>query len=213
MEWFWKRFSKWQQKRDMGSKPELLYSFTDSKGNRYRSFAEDDMLPTCRYQALQNIIMHVELNLAPKQLDQLIEAIQTQTTKVMSAKDEKSRAKEGAKLAVYANEMSIRKEYCVPQELFVELAAIYAIRHDEQSDVVSALIQQEKVKQFTADIDSGVDFFFNIPKLRKFLNSLEMSTNVLQTYLKTSLLHQLKHERIMNHLSCEPQSKAKTEAI
>lgn len=212
MTWFWRQFAKYQQKRDKGGKPELIYAFTDSDGNRYYTWTENDMIPVCRYQKLQNLIMHLELNLAPKQLDELNEAIQTQLQKLMSAKNDTERAKIGAKLAAYTNEIGMRKEYCMPAELMTEIAAVYAVRQDEKADEVVERIQSEKVDQFNADIKKGVDFFFRLPKLVRLMNWSEMSSDALQAYLTKSTADQLSHQRVMNHLSLDQLSKANTEA-
>lgn len=212
MKWFWRQFAKYQQKRDKGNKPELIYAFTDTDGNRYYTWTEDDMIPVCRYQKLQNLIMHLELNLAPKQLDELVDAIQTQLHKLMTAKNDTDRAKIGAKLSAFTNEMEMRKEYCMPAEIMTEIAAVYAVRQDENANEIVERIQSEKVDQFNADINKGVDFFFRLPKLVRLMNWSEMSSDALQVYLKKSTADQLSHQRVMNHLSLEQLSKANTEA-
>lgn len=203
MNWFWKRFAKWQQKRDKGNKPHLSYAFTDTIGNRYYTWQDGEMLPVCRLQALQNLMMHYELHLAPREIDNIAKSIQHAIADVIKAKGDKERSEASAKVNVYANELLIRQEYCVPTELYIEMAAIYAIRQDEKSDELSKGIQKEKIAQFTADIRQGVDFFFLLPQLVKSTNLSQMSSEQLRLYLQKAAAENLNHEAVMKYLSSD----------
>lgn len=203
MNWFWKRFAKWQQKRDKGNKPDLIYAFTDSEGNRYYTWQDGEMMPVCRLQALQNLVMHYEMHLAPREIVNVAQAIQNSVADTIKAKTDKERSLTAAKTNAYANELLIRQEYCVPTEIYIEMAAVYAVRHDENAEELSKVIQNEKIAQFTADINAGVDFFFRLPQLVLSTNLSKMSSAQLKLYFQKAAAQNLNHEAVMKYLSSD----------
>ena len=110
-------------------------------------------------------------------------------------------------------ELERRRVQALPYYVLINLVANYMIREDEDPQVISPLIHEQKCDEIQNEIETGSNgFFLTIPQLKPLSGVLNLSPDELTEYL-SQLKNQTIEEsvRLKAYLSwIEPQRPTKT---
>ena len=135
------------------------FAFTDQQGRHYYGWEDFAKMPPARASEVDDVLLQIDAGLSHSQLATLATAIIDANTQAVEAKDPKVRNRHIAKSSAIAMELQVRPRQIVPRECYYALAAICAVRQDEDPDVFDATIQAEKMQTFREAAEAGSAFF------------------------------------------------------
>ena len=116
-------------------------------------------MPPARANEVDDVLLQIDAGLSHAQLSQLSTAITSALTDAIEAKDPKVRTRHIAKANAIAMELQARPRQILPRECYYALAAICAVREDEDPEVFDVAIQAEKMQTFREAAEAGHRFF------------------------------------------------------
>lgn len=143
-------------KRPKGHPP---FAFLDQNGLEYYSWSDLSVMPPARVSEVEDILLQIDAGMSRKTLATVAEAIVVHVQDAMSANDKKQKALSLARVSFLATELLARPRSIIPQDCYYELAAICAVRKDEDPYTFDRQIQLEKVETFGLAGRAGLSFF------------------------------------------------------
>lgn len=161
---------------------ELKKEFVDLNGSQYYSFSSMAM-PLNRIVKAEDYKLWFNNGLTSETLMFFLDEIDKSLDKALTK--EKDFAKNMAKISTVTNEMRTRATMVFQSEIIYNILAVQFVREDEDPTNFNNEIHIEKVKAFKElDENSEYAFFLKTPQLNQLLNSLSMSKEKWQDYLK-----------------------------
>ena len=145
------------------------FAFTDHKGKHYYGWDDFAKLPPARANEVDDVLLQIDAGLSHTQITDLSTAITSALSEAIEAKEPKVRNRHIAKANAIAMELQIRPRQIVPRECYYALAAICAVRQDEEPDKFDATIQAEKMQTFREAAEAGHAFFTHQGAFSKLL--------------------------------------------
>ena len=143
-------------RRPIGHPP---FAFTDQNGRHYYGWSDFAQMPPARANEVDDVLLQIDAGLSHAQLSQLSTAITSALTDAIEARDPKVRNRHIAKANAIAMELQARPKQILPRECYYALAAICAVREDEDPTKFDAAIQAEKMQTFREAAEGGHSFF------------------------------------------------------
>jgi len=196
---FYKGFLKYHEGHKL-TKDDLVYAFTDFEGNRYFTWSDKGQIPKVRYDRLMELTIWWEARVAPETVDRMADGIIEAAELSLTGEKPEDRSKMVSKVIVLANELKLRKENGLPQVIANEMAAVWAIREDEDPEVINNQIHEEKVDMFAHETAMGRNFFFRLPRLMKHLDLWRVSRNELRKLFAESETKEKRMDLVMNQI-------------
>jgi hypothetical protein len=135
------------------------FAFTDQHGRHYYGWDDFAKMPPARANEIDDVLLQIDAGLSHSQLNVLSAAITSALSDAVEAKDPKVRNRHIAKASAIAMELQARPRQIIPRECYYALAAICAVRQDEDPAKFDALIQGEKMQTFREAAEAGHTFF------------------------------------------------------
>lgn len=208
---FYKGFIRYHESKKL-TKDNLAYAFTDYQGYKYFTFTDQGHIPKVRYERLMNLTMWWEARVSPDTVDMIANAIIEAAEMSVTMPKLEERSKAISKAIVLANELKIRKDIGIPATIAHEMAAIWAIREDEDPTVINEQLHDEKVEMFAYETSQGRDFFLRMPMYMNHLNLWRVSRAELKKLFAESEIKEAKSQAIALNLLSGLRSKNTTEA-
>jgi hypothetical protein len=145
------------------------FAFTDHKGRHYYGWEDFAQMPPARANEVDDVLLQIDAGLSHSQLTTLSAAITSALSDAIEAKEPKVRTRHIAKANAIAMELQSRPKQIVPRECYYALAAICAVRQDEDPDKFDPTIQGEKMQTFREAAEAGHAFFTHQAAFAKLL--------------------------------------------
>lgn len=151
--------AKWLRiapRRPTGHPP---FAFTDPYGLHYYGWEDFAQMPPARANEVDDVLLQIDAGLSHVQLAALSMAITGALSDAVEARDPKVRNRHIAKANAIAMELQVRPKQIMPRECYYALAAICAVRQDEDPNKFDPTIQAEKMQTFRLAAEAGHRFF------------------------------------------------------
>lgn len=145
------------------------FAFTDQHGRHYYGWADFAHMPPARANEVDDVLLQIDAGLSHAQLATLSTAIVSAITDGIEARDPKVRNRHLARASAMAMELQARPKQIVPRECYYALAAICAVRQDEEPGTFDAVLQAEKMQTFREAAEAGLSFFTQQEAFAKLL--------------------------------------------
>ena len=150
----------------------MQHAFTDPAGKAYWTWMDiTDMAPV-RQKHIERCMMMASAGIGEKVLGELCDATEARIMEAVKANKPEERSKVLAKAIQLVGEMRRRPKEVIPEEVWYDLCAVFAIREDENPRSFDPVIHEQKVAMLTKAGRAGHDFFTGLPVLKKVLGSL-----------------------------------------
>jgi hypothetical protein len=167
----------------------------DSEGKRYLSWKDLESIPKSRANQLQNFAIFDDMKMTVENLFTLTNTLIEINMKAASETNMKVKARLHAQISALCAEMQWRTTEDTPVDVIMNIAAVLAVREDENPNVYSRIIQEEKVKQFEIEEDNANFFFLNHKAFTSLKPSLIMSGDELKKHFNHLLYQKAMQER------------------
>ena len=159
-------------KRPKGHPPLL---FSDTEGRHYYGWEDFAQMPPARANEIDDILLQCDAAMSRATLDALSNAIIESIGESMEAKLAKDKGKALAKAHLLATEIRNRPRDVIPKECYLALAAVCAVRQDEDPYKFDAVLQAEKMQAFREAGAAGHLFFTSSPAFAKLGEAMRCS--------------------------------------
>lgn len=163
--WFLKHYYLEQPKRS--GFENMHKAFVDSVGRIYYVPKNDFDYPIARAKEIQKRLTRVQSGLSEEVTDMFFEAMR---------KALRQKQPDIPRVGFLIEEMALRKEIYIDNDLFMDILALKYIRSDENPAIVDKEIHLQKITQFNLDSQGGLrDFFYKMGliQLIPYLSKLE----------------------------------------
>lgn len=182
--------------------PELEFAFKDLNGKSYYRIPAQLALPIERFGKLQENLMWQSAGMTAEEMSILLELAEGEMENLVQGK-KGSLVKVGAII----QELKMRKQLVLHTELLYHFVGILYIREDENPEVFSQAIQDEKVEMFKRMTAHGGTYdFFHIPELRRANELLSLSQPEWDELWIASVREQHRLMKIVEYLRSELKS-------
>lgn len=191
--WFLKHYYLDQPKKS--GFENMHKAFVDKAGQVYYVPKNDFDYPIARVKEIQKRLSRLDSGLNESTIDMFIEAMRKSLGK--------GKQPDISRIGFLIEEMALRKEILIDNELFFDILALRYIRADETPAIVDKEIHTQKVKQFELDSSGGLyDFFYKmgLMTLIPYLSKLE---DDWQEYTEMSIARMKAHEIHLKHYLTE----------
>jgi hypothetical protein len=127
-------------------------AYVDGNGKRYLKYDDDFDIPIKRIQQLELRLKRVQRGLSSEDETQLLKACKDALNK--------GNKPDIARVGFIIEEMLMREEIIVHEDLWFDIIALTLIREDEQATEVDWTIHKEKVEQFKKEASKDMYSFF-----------------------------------------------------
>ena len=150
----------------------MQHAFTGLDGKAYWTWMDLTDMPPVRKKHIERCLRMADAGIGEKTLDELCTMIETYIMEGVKAGSNDIRNKALAKATQIVWELRRRPTDILPEEVWYDLCAIFAVREDEDARAFDPAIHQEKLLMLSSAGRAGHDFFTGLPELRKVLGSL-----------------------------------------
>jgi len=178
---------------------ELEFAFKDLDGLKYYRIPAQLALPIERFGKLQENLMWQSAGMTAQELTALIEVGEGEMENLVQGK----KGKLSVVGAVF-QEMKMRSQLVLHTELLYNYVGILYIREDEDPQVFSQAIQDEKVEAFKKMVGEGSSYeFFQIPELRRANELLSLLQQEWEELWTASVREQHRLKKMIEYLRSE----------
>lgn len=153
------------------------FAFTDQHGRHYYGWEDFAHMPPARANEVDDVLLQIDAGLSHAQLSTLSTAITSALADAIESRDPKVRNRHIAKANAIAMELQARPKQIVPRECYYALAAICAVRQDEDPAAFDPTIQAEKMQTFRDAAEAGHAFFTQQGAFVKLLGATHSSVD------------------------------------
>ena len=139
------------------------FAFHDHKGRAYYAFPHVGVMPPSRMGPLQDIMIQIDSGMMHKDAEAIGSYIGKFIDEAAAAKEPKARTEALSKARFGLNELVTRPRKIIMEEAYYSLAAICAVRQDEDPEKFDEAIHMEKVETFRSAGRAGLRFFTDTP--------------------------------------------------
>ncbi len=159
-------------KRPKGHPP---YLFTDMEGRHYYGWEDFAKMPPARANEIDDILLQCDAAMSRATLDAVSAALIESIGDALETKLAKDKGKALARAHLLATEIANRPKDVIPRECYLALAAVCAVRQDEDPYVFDAVVQAEKMQAFREAGAAGHLFFTSSPAFVKLGEAMRCS--------------------------------------
>ncbi len=191
-------------KRPHGHPP---FAFRDLQGLEYYGWDSLQDMPAERVNQIEDLILQVDASVSRHTLEAIVDAMILQCGEALGAKDQKARTLAIQKVMTLANELKMRPTNIIPEDCYIALAAVCAVRKDEDPYTFDKTIQAEKMAAFRLAGRAGHAFFTQTGAFRNYVGATRTTEDALKSYLASWISQQGRTEaalRICGYQSSEP---------
>lgn len=192
---------------------DLKYEFVDSKGKRYYSWESMDKVPTNRVNELVGLSMWSDAKISPENLELIAGEIINLNFDIVKGGSKDAQNKKHAQITTLCEELRNRKNYAIPAQVIIPMAAMLCVREDENPNIISNLLQEEKIAEFTSEKMKGNTFFLKSRIFKTLLSQLiginVKEANLLMKWAHDEQIQKERFETILQHTESKITTKTK----
>lgn len=147
----------------------LEYAFSGTDGRAYYSWPDVAAMPHVRQKHIERCLRMADAGIGQKTLDELCEHADRANMDALKADKPADRSKAHARLGFLLGEIRNRPRDVIPEEVYYDLAACFAIREDEDAHAFDPVTHGQKIDMLRAAGNAGHDFFVKLSGFRKLL--------------------------------------------
>lgn len=149
----------------------LVYAFSGTDGKAYYTWRDVGDLPAIRTKRIEEYLVWIDAKTTKKSIAQVVDDVTKQLPNVIEPKSAADRSKNAAKIGAYLQEMLIRSESIVPEELYYAMAAVCVVREDEEPAGLDDVIHDQKIAMLRAAGKAGGAFFQQVPPFKQLFKA------------------------------------------
>jgi hypothetical protein len=191
-------------KRPAGHPP---FAFRDEQGREYYGWPDLQDMPAERVNQIEDVILQIDASISKHALEAIADAMILVCGQALKAAKPEARDLAIQKVMTLANELKIRPTTIIPEDCYIALAAICAVRKDEDPYTFDKTIQAEKMRTFKDAGRRGHTFFTQTGAFRNYVGAMRTTEDALKSYLTSWIYNEKRTEaalRICGYQSSEP---------
>lgn len=150
----------------------MQHAFSGTDGRAYYTWLDLGEMTPVRQKHIERCLKFADAGIGEKTLDQLCTAGEVANMEAMKAGKANEKSKAHSRIAYIFGELRNRAKDVIPEEVYYDMAAIFAVREDEDPRTFDVAIHGQKIAMFKEAGTSGHDFFAALPGFKKLLGSL-----------------------------------------
>lgn len=170
---------KWFKKKPRLAKhpdfSKMEYKFTDSQGRRYYSYLNDYDIPIVRFGQFKRYLKELANGMDRDEVDLFIAAMKVAVNKTPPAMD---------KVGFILNEMELRNEMLLCEEVMFNMVAALYIREDQHPGKWDEETEQVKAQYLKIEAQGKLYDFFDTASLGKYIPYLKEFKGKLEKFLE-----------------------------
>lgn len=149
---------------------EVAFSGTD--GRTYWSWQDIGQMTPVRQKHIERCLKMADAGIGEKMLNELCDMGEAANMDAMKATKADLKSKAHSRIAYIFGEIRNRPTNVIPEEVYMDMAAVFAVREDEDPRAFDPAIHGQKIEMLTKAMKEGHDFFGKLPALKTLLGSL-----------------------------------------
>ncbi len=149
---------------------EVAFSGTD--GRTYWSWQDIGEMTPIRQKHIERCLKMADAGIGEKMLNELCDMGEAANMDAMKATKADLKSKAHSRIAYIFGEIRNRPTNVIPEEVYMDMAALFAVREDEDPRTFDPAIHGQKIEMLTKAMKEGHDFFGKLPALKTLLGSL-----------------------------------------
>lgn len=170
------------------------YAFTDHKGKLYYAWPKAEMMPAARIMRIEACMVQIDHGTSSNTAQRFSDAMIARCNDIAQASSLKVCKDKAVELATLCKELTFRRKNLIPEETYFDLAALCAIREDEDPYKVDPQIHVQKIATFREASAGGDPFFMASPAFRGLLGPSLTTVEGLHALLSNWTLRRIREE-------------------
>lgn len=150
----------------------MQHVFSGPDGRAYWSWQDIGEMPIVRQKHIERCLKMSDAGIGEKALDELCTMGEKANMEALKSSKADERSKAHSRVAYIFGEIRRRPSEVIPEEVYHDMAAVFAVREDEDPAVFDPVIHGQKIQMFEQAAKRGHDFFGKLPALKMLLGSL-----------------------------------------
>ena len=150
----------------------MHHAFSGPDGRAYYTWQDLGKMPATRQKHIERCLKFADAGIGEKVLNELCDIGEIANMDALKADKKDERSKAHSRVAHMFREIRNRATQVIPEEVYMDMAAIFAIREDEDPRTFDEAVHGQKIEMLTAAMKEGHDFFVRLPALKMLLGSL-----------------------------------------
>lgn len=147
----------------------LERAFSGLDGKDYFGWMDVGMMPPVRQKHIERCLAIANAGISEKTLEELCDWADEANMAAMKADKPADRSKAHSRIAFVLGEIRNRPKNVIPEDVYYDLAACFAIREDEDPRAFDPVTHGEKIAMLRQAGTKGADFFGQLSGFRKLL--------------------------------------------
>ena len=150
----------------------MSVAFSGTDGRSYWTWQDIGSMTPVRQKHIERCLKMADAGIGEKTLTALCDLADAANMEAMKATKADVRSKAHSRVAYIIGEIRNRPSQVIPEEVYMDMAAVFAVREDEDPRKFDAAIHGQKIEMLTKAMKDGHDFFGVLPALKMLLGSL-----------------------------------------
>lgn len=150
----------------------MEHAFSGPDGRAYYTWLDIGEMTPVRQKHIERCLKFSDAGIGEKTLAQLCTLGEEANMEAMKASKTPERSKAHSRVAFIFGELRNRASTVIPEDEYYDMAAIFAIREDEDPRGFDVTIHGQKIAMLKAAGKEGHDFFAALPGFKRLLGSL-----------------------------------------
>jgi hypothetical protein len=147
-------------------------AFSGPDGRTYWSWQDIGEMTPVRQKHIERCLKMADAGIGEKALNELCDMGEVANTEAITAGSKDAKSKAFSRVAYIFREIRNRPTNVIPEEVYMDMAACFAVREDEDPRTFDPAIHGQKIEMLTKAMKDGHDFFGKLPALKMLLGSL-----------------------------------------
>lgn len=147
----------------------LDYFFSGLDGRGYYSWPDVSTMPPKRQKHIERCLRMADAGIGERTLEELCDHAERANMDALKAAKDADRSKAHSRVAFIIGEIRNRPKEVIPEEVYYDLAACFAIREDENPLEFDVVTHGQKIDMLRKAGQGGYDFFVKLSGFRKLL--------------------------------------------
>ena len=144
-------------------------AFSGLDGRAYYSWPDVGAMTPVRQKHIERCMMMANAGISEKTLEEMCELAERANMDAMKAEKAPDRSRAHSRIAFLIGEIKNRSKDIIPEDIYYDLAACFAVREDEDPRTLDPVIHGQKIAMLKEAGQGGYDFFGKLSGFRKLL--------------------------------------------
>ena len=149
----------------------MKFAFSGTDGQAYYTWEDLSDMPPVRQKHIERCLKMADAGIGEKNLGELCDLGETANMEAVKETKPDKRSKAHSKVAQIFGEIRRRPKEIIPEEVWYDLAAVFAIRADEDPRAFDPVTHGQKIAMLKEAGQQGYEFFTKLSAFRRVLGS------------------------------------------